>query len=193
MLVRDKQSEIFRLLNRFYEKVAGRAPVEAEVVDSDEVPEPYHHLLVHEGDMTSRLTKHYGESISLRILQRSLSASELSRHLVLEGIRSHRPMEYGAIRIYFDGLPHRVREKIIEGRDPLGGLLNEHGVKYVSRPAAFIRVIANEPMQRAFGLRAPVSLYGRCNRLVDSAGRSIAEVVEILPPQLDADEERSKS
>ncbi|MBN1441067.1 MAG: hypothetical protein JXA90_00090 [Planctomycetes bacterium] len=178
----EKRSEILGLLNRFYEKVAGRAPVEAEMIEPEEIPEPYHHLLVHEGDMTSRLIEHHGEPITLRILQKSLSRSRLSRQLVLEGERSRRPLEYGAIRIHLEDLPHEVREKVIEGREPLGSILGAHGVECSSRPAAFIRVFANDPIRRAFQLPGARWLYGRCNVLIGASGDPIAEVVEILPP-----------
>lgn len=191
MIAVERPSETVRILNRFYQKVAGRAPIEAELISPEEVPEPYHHLLVHEGDMTSKLIEHHGEEISLHILERSITPSELARHLVLEGRRSRRPLEYGAIRIYFETLPDRVRHKIIEGRDPLGGLLNTHGVEYVSRPAAFIRVLTNDLIQRAFRLKEPVWVYGRCNRLVNLSGGTIAEVVEILPPESIRDASRS--
>ena len=48
--------------------------------------------------------------------------------------------------------------------------------------AAFIRVVANDPMRRAFQLPGARWLYGRCNVLIGASGDPIAEVVEILPP-----------
>jgi hypothetical protein len=173
---------LLSLLDDFYQAVPGHCLPDASVVDGGDIPEPYRRLLVHNSDMTSTLEKYHGEKIALRVLERKLTSDWLARHIVLEGMDSGRPVEYGAIRINLGALDHEVQEQVFECRDPLGGILNQHGVQYGSCPGAFFRVHSSELMNRVLGLDRPRWLYGRCNCLADLSGRTIAEVVEVLPP-----------
>jgi hypothetical protein len=173
---------LLSLLDDFYQAVPGHCVPDATVVDGSDIPEPYRRLLVHNRDMTSTLENYHGEKITLRVLERKLTSDWLARHIVLEGMDSGRPVEYGAIRINLGALDHAVQDKVFECRDPLGGILNHHGVQYGSCPGAFFRVFSSELMNRVLGLDLPQWLYGRCNCLADLSGHTIAEVVEVLPP-----------
>lgn len=176
---------LLALLEDFYRELPGARVPDCQRVDGAAIPEPYRTLLVHETDMTSTLENHHGEQITLRVLERKLVSAWLARHIVLEGKKTGRPVEYGAIRINLDALDEDVQTRIIECRDPLGGILNTHGVQYGSCPGAFLRVRSTELMARVLRLAEPQWLYGRCNCLADLSGRTIAEVVEILPPEND--------
>jgi hypothetical protein len=169
-------------LEDFYKKVPGQSAPEAEAVEPIEIPQPYRGLLVHNNDMTSTLEHYHREGLAVRVLERVLSADWLARHIVLEGLQSGRPMEYGAIRINLGVLSEDVQRKVLQCRDPLGGILNEHGVQYGSCPGGFFRVQPTALMHRVLGLHGRSWMYGRCNCLSDLAGHTIAEVVEILPP-----------
>jgi chorismate-pyruvate lyase len=173
---------VLSLLNKFYQMVAGRSPLEAELLDPEAIPDPQCDLLVHRSDMTARLIDHHGQDIELWILEKIVVGDDLYRHLVLESVPTRRPLEYGAIRIHLDVLSPRARDRVLEGRIPLGTILKEDAIQYEHRPVAFFRVFSNDLMQRAFRMKEPRWLYGRCNRLVTRAGDPIAEVVEILPP-----------
>jgi len=107
---------------------------------------------------------------------------KLSRHIVLECADSLRAAEYGASNISLDVLADAVRAEVVEGSKPLGGILNDHSVTYSNCPGAFFKVRSNDLMNELFGLDEADWLYGRCNCLTDDIGRTIAEVVEILPP-----------
>ena len=133
--------------------------------------------------MTSTLEEYHREGITLRVLERLLSADWLARHIVLEGTDSGLPVEYGAIRINLGALGEDVQRRVIQCRDPLGGILNEHGVQYGSCPGAYFRVQPTRLMHRVLRLDGYPWLYGRCNCLSDLTGHTIAEVVEILPPE----------
>jgi hypothetical protein len=157
-------------------------PLDAVVVEPSELPDQQRRLLVHNSDMTSTLTGHHREEILLRVIQRSVENGSLSRHIVLESAISRMPVEYGASNISLHVLDDDVRAEVVEGKKPLGGILNNHGVAYSNCPGAFFKVRSNDLMNRLFGLDGPNWLYGRCNCLTDGIGRTIAEVVEILPP-----------
>ena len=174
--------EILVLLQRYYEEHADRGQLEAAVIEAAEVPEPYHALLVHESDMTTMLSDFHHEKIELRVLERVLTVDDLFRHIVLEGVRTRQIVEYGAIRINLNVINEEARSEIIEGRIPLGGIRNAHGVIYKCAPGAFFKIRSNEWMNQLLLLYEPHWLYGRCNSLSLEDGQTIAEVVEILPP-----------
>lgn len=174
--------KILGLLDGFYGRLPTQPPLDAVVVVPSEIPDPQRRLLVHSRDMTSTLTGHHREEILLRELQRTMVDGRLSRHIVLESAVSREPVEYGASSILLDVLDDEVQAEVVEGSKPLGGILNDHGVAYSNCPGAFFRVRSNELMNRLFGLGTSAWLYGRCNCLTDDTGRTIAEVVEILPP-----------
>lgn len=171
------------LLHRFYAAHAEQPPLEAALLPPDEIPAPYRGLLVHRSDMTSTLQRHHGETVVLRVLDRKVADGELARHIVLEGARTRRPVEYGAARIRLDALDEGARREVLECRVPLGGILARHGVAFGCCPGGYFRVRSNALIERALGLARPEWLYGRCNCLADGDGATIAEVVEILPPE----------
>lgn len=174
--------KILGLLDGFYRTLPTHPPVDAVVVVPSEMPAPQRQLLVHNTDMTSTLGGHHGEKILLRVLQRTMGKGKLSRHIVLESGDSRKPVEYGASNIALDILGEDVRAEVVEGSKPLGGILNDHSVTYSNCPGAFFKVRSNDLMNELFGLDESDWLYGRCNCLTDDIGRTIAEVVEILPP-----------
>src|SRR5215213_1525256 len=89
------------------------------VVSGAEVPEPYRQLLVHEGDMTSRLeTFHRGE-IVLTVLHRDETPAGYEREVVLRIEETALPVEYGAIEIDLDAFSPTLRKMILEEHLPL--------------------------------------------------------------------------
>lgn len=176
-------SRLLRVLDRFYDDVPDRAPLSVELLDAANVPEPYRKLLVHQRDMTSTLAEYHGEAIRLQVLERTIGAHELARHIVLETADSGRPVEYGAIRIHLHNLDEPLRDEVTACRDPLGAILNRHGVYFGSCPGGFFRVRSGDLINKLFRLDRQRALYGRCNCLSNRQGAQIAEVVEILPPE----------
>jgi len=169
-------------LEGFYRTMPAHPPLDAIIVLPGELPQPQCRLLVHDRDMTSTLTGHYDAKIALRVLQQTVTEEIVSRHIVLESADTRQPVEYGASRIELSVLDDPARSKVIDGNEPLGGILNDHDVAYDNCPGAFFKVRSNDLMNQLFGLDEPRWLYGRCNCLTERGGRTIAEVVEILPP-----------
>ncbi|MEO8350212.1 MAG: hypothetical protein ABI680_00685 [Chthoniobacteraceae bacterium] len=168
-------------LSRFCERDGHPLP-SAEVVEGAVVPEPYRRLLVHFGDMTSRLEQFHQAPMKLRVLHREEAGDTYRREVLLCAQYSGRPVEYGAIEINLAAFPPVLRELILEGRTPLGGLLNVHGIRYYSRPRAFFRFTAGRLMSAHFELEDAPTLYGRSNTLLDEADHVLARIVEVLPP-----------
>ena len=76
-----------------------------ETIEGGEVPQPYLDLLVHSGDMTSRLEEFHGGSIQVRKLSSSSDGRAYFREVVLNTVPRGKPVEYGAIEIDLANLP----------------------------------------------------------------------------------------
>ena len=153
-----------------------------ELVDAKALPASAHRLLVHTGDMTSKLEEFFRDEMALRVLRCDHTAEHYRREVVLYCAKSGQPVEYGAIEIELTAFDDLLRGEIVRGHAPLGGLLNRHSVRYRSRPRGFLRVAPDLRLAEMFQLPAPVSLYGRTNQLLDAQDRVLANIVEVLRP-----------
>jgi chorismate-pyruvate lyase len=151
-------------------------------VDAKALPPAAHRLLVHTGDMTSKLEDFFADQMALRVLRCDHTAEHYRREVVLYCSKSGQAVEYGAIEIELTAFDETLRGEIISGHAPLGGLLNRHGVRYRSRPRGFLRVAPDMRLAEMFRLPAPVSLHGRTNQLLDAQDRVLANIVEVLRP-----------
>jgi chorismate-pyruvate lyase len=171
-------------LNEFYEKAGLRLPA-VERIEGEEIPEPYKRLLVHRDDMTPTLEKFHQQPIRLRMLQHHHQGDVFSRQVLLLLKDGERPVEFGAIKIYLDQFPPRARELILENRRPLGSILSSEHVSHTSHPKAYLRVTSDATISAALRTGESISLYGRRNVLVSSSRKTLAEILEILPPSGD--------
>jgi len=151
-------------------------------IEADEIPEPYQSLLVHDSDMTSTLEKFHKSKIHIEVLARHTTDNEYFREVVVVLDHSLKPVEFGAIKIILDLFPVEAQKEILQERKPLGKILTEFKVNFLSRPRAYLRLATDKFMDEALNLRGVKSLYGRRNTLVDAWDRPLAEIVEILPP-----------
>ena len=168
-------------LSRFCERDGHPLPPH-EILDGSAVPEPYRTLLVHGGDMTSRLEEFHRAPMTLRVLHREEEGDAYRREVLLCAKDSGLPVEYGAIEIHLDAFAPDLRAQILEGSLPLGGLLNSAGVRYRSEPSAFIKLAPDSVMDAHFDLDGAHTLYGRCNVLLGERGETLARIVEVLRP-----------
>ncbi len=155
-----------------------------EVLDPAQLPEPYRRLLVHENDMTGTLERYQGQAMVLRVAEKIVTPREVMRQVELVGEQDQTVAEFGAIRIHLDCFDEEPRRLVLEGRRPLGGILTSFSIGFVSRPGIFFRIRPHRTIQTSLGPARDGWLYGRCNQLFTSAGASIADAVEILPPDL---------
>ena len=150
-------------------------------VEPSEIPEPYFSLLVHEGDMTSRLESYHEEEVKVRKLSSSNDGKSYFREVVLETVETPKAVEYGAIEITLNSLEAEQKDLVIEGKQPLGGILNDARIPYSSAPRAFLKVVPDQAIIEAFGSVDSEHLYGRSNEITSYNGNTIAYIVEILP------------
>ena len=182
---REEEVDLLYPLNEFYE--TGSPLPTVERIESRQVPEPYRKLLVHRNDMTPTLERFHQQPIHLQILQRHHQGDVFSRQVLLLLNHSEKPVEFGAIKIYLDQFPARARELILECRRPLGSILSTEHISHTSYPRAYVRVTSDATIGAALSIGEAIPLYGRRNALVSSSRRTLAEIVEILPPSGDPD------
>lgn len=147
----------------------------------EEMPEPYRSLLVHDVDMTSTLERHHGEKMALQVLVDGQANGHYFREVILRGADSKEPAEFGLIEIEVSEFPDSLRDKILEGRQPLGGILNESKMAYVSSPRGFFSVARSQLPPKLSALGSEEIFYGRYNKLSTRDGACLARILEILP------------
>ena len=167
-------------LNNFYSRNGQPLPP-LEEIDSGKIPEPYRSLLVHQNDMTSTLESFHGAPIHLRLVSRLHQGGEYFREVALLLDGSEKPVEFGAIKINIELFPEAASQKILEEKWPLGRILKECEIRFASQPRGFMRIASDKLINSVLHLSGAHLLYGRRNTLTDPAGRSLAEIVEILP------------
>lgn len=168
-------------LDDFYSQ-AGRPLPRIDQIREQEMPEPYHSLLVHQNDMTPTLEAFHKDSAHIRALSRDQRDGFYFRQVVLELNGNGAPIEFGAIKIMLDLFPPVARQLILAEREPLGHILAVCNVVHSSRPKAYLRIQSDDFINQALSLTGVHTLYGRRNTLFDPQGRPLAEIVEILPP-----------
>jgi len=181
MISAPPETELLYPLSRF-RRDGGRMIPGYELVNETAMPEPYRSLLVHNGDMTSRLEAFHGGSIILEVLHLDRSETTYRREVVLHVEKSGLPVEYGAIEINLNAFEPELREKILEGKLPLGGLLNRYKVNYRSRPRGFFRLGTDSQMSTLFNCPETQEFYGRSNELLGDKDCLLARIVEVLRP-----------
>jgi hypothetical protein len=122
----------------------------------------------------------------LHTIESVITPDRLIRHVELRGAEDGQTAEFGAIEISLDQFGAGPREEILESELPLGTILKKAEMDFISRPVAYFRIQPGAAVRHSFGVPEDGWLYGRCNQLLALSGRTIADVVEILPPGLPA-------
>ena len=171
-------------LDDFYVR-AGQILPSIHPVNADEVPEPYKRLLVHHDDMTPTLEKYYGDTLQLSVLKSDTREIHYFREVVLSLNSSGKRVEFGAIKINLSLYPPTARKLILDEKEPLGRILQSCGVVHSSKPKGFFRITTDPLIGEALGMKSGIEVYGRRNTLSDSQMRPLAEIVEILPREME--------
>ncbi|MBX2850215.1 MAG: hypothetical protein KTR15_00550 [Phycisphaeraceae bacterium] len=164
---------------------ASKGVTRAKILEAEELAEPYRTLLAHDRDMTGTLETYFKQPMTLRVHVKKIEEDSLYRQVSLLCAEDSRPAEFGAIRIDLSCFDDETRGLVAACKVPLGRVLREHDVAYVSNPSAYLEVDPDELLCEALHVtQGP--LYGRKNELTMPDGRAIAQIIEILPPLSDA-------
>ncbi len=150
-------------------------------VKPEDMPPDARSLLVHDRDMTPRLAEHHHCEIELDVHTKSRIGHYLVRASVLRRETDRVPVEFGAIGIHLGSLSEQAQRLILEGRVPLGGILQKLNVPHTSHPSGYFRIVIDHRLASLLGGWEGQTLYGRCNELRHANGEALAEVVEVLP------------
>jgi hypothetical protein len=153
-----------------------------ELVPSDEVPQPYRRLLVHNHHMTVTVEDYHGDLVDVRVLARNLSGNAYARKILLVLQKTGRVVQFGIMRIHLQFCTKAVRDEIVAARTPLGRILIEHNVLRQIKPVAFLRVVPGPAMIGWFGLDGPRPTYGRL-AMLHCDGHPAVELLEIVAPE----------
>src|SRR6185437_12858962 len=108
----------------------GNAPVTppCEEVSAEQLPEPFHWLLVHRNHMTKVLEAQYGRPMELEVVKQSLDDEFYTRKIILRPQGTDVIVEVGIVRLNFRFMGAEVREEILKQQTPLGAILIRHKV-----------------------------------------------------------------
>lgn len=166
-------------LDALYARAGVAAPV-VKVTRAERIPAPYQILLVHQNEMTSMLERHVGGPVTVRVLSSFSKGRSYFRRVLLAVKSTGRPVAMGAVRLRLDVFSPAIRARILAEKVPLGRVLSDAGIRYLSRPTTFLEVTPNAEMMGVFWMPEPRTMYGRRTH-VTVAGKRIGDIVEILP------------
>ncbi len=181
----DNITNIAYPLSDFYAR-AKLTPPRIEAIAPDAIPEPYRGLLVHTNDMTPTLEGFHKSQIHLEILRSEQRGGFYFRQVVLRLNHDEKPVEFGVNKIFLGLFPEEAQELIRLEQVPLGRILKECNVRHQTEAKAFLQVEPDEIILNAFEMESPTTLYGRKAVISDLTGRTLSEIVEILPPTVAA-------
>jgi chorismate-pyruvate lyase len=152
------------------------------MVEGNAVPEPAKQLLVHRRDMTTTLAEFHGSELRVELFQTVRRDDLYLREVFLRTTAHNRIVEYGVIAIALEQFSPAQQEIIASGRIPLGGLLHQAKIPFVSAPIGFFAVPAKTLAASRPGFGEGATCHGRFNRLAKATGEPLAWIMEILPP-----------
>jgi chorismate-pyruvate lyase len=153
----------------------------AEIVPADDVPQPYHRLLVHTHHMTVTVEQFYGQPVDVKVLECWLADDEYARKILLSTKHTSNVVQFGLVRIDLSVCPKPVRDAILEGKTPLGRVLIENDMLRRIEPTAFLRVHLGDVMADWFGCQPGAETYGRLC-VIYTGDHPVIAVLEILTP-----------
>ena len=153
-----------------------------EAVLPEEVPPPYHELLVHEHHMTVTVERHHGDRVDVLIDNRRHDGPYYARRIFLALQKSRRVVQYGLVRIDLRYCSPAVRTEIIAGQTPLGRILINHDVLRRIEPTGFLRMVPGPELVKRFGLGEPTPIYGRL-AYIHCDGQPAIELLEVVAPE----------
>lgn len=146
------------------------------------LPEPDRSLLDHARDMTSTLADFHRSLLRVEILQQVRQDDLYLREVFLRTQTLDLIVEYGVIAIALEHFTPPQREAIQGGYGPLGGLLHQFKIPFVSAPIRFFSVASAVLTRLPFGGGRSTRCHGRLNHLSRPTGEPLAWILEILPP-----------
>ena len=159
----------------------GSARPQVTFIAPEDMPDEERWLLVHASDMTPRLREFHGSEILLDVHAKGRIGDYYVRASVLKRQSDVKAVEFGAIGIHLNVLGEEAQALVLEGKMPFGGILETLAVPHSSHPRGYFRIIIDSRLAELLNAVEGETLYGRCNELRHGSGKTLADVVEVLP------------
>ena len=150
-------------------------------IPAEEVPEPYHGLLVHEHHMTVTVEKYHGDLVDVRVLDSRQDGDSYVRKILLALRQTGKIVQFGLVRIHLQYCSAEVRAEILSRRTPLGRILIQQDVLRRIEPTGFLRIVPGAEMMKWFDLAQPTPTYGRL-AYIHCDGQPAIELFEVVAP-----------
>ena len=159
-----------------------RLPLDAFcALPGSRLPDLARRLLDHRRDMTSTLADFHSSTIRVDVLQVGRSEDFYLREVFLRTAETDRVVEYGVLAVALSQFTLAQRAELIAGRTPLGTILHEFRIPFVSAPLGFFSAPAARLPSISPLSPAATDCFGRFNCLAKPTGEPLAWILEILP------------
>jgi chorismate-pyruvate lyase len=152
-----------------------------ETIPPEQVPEPYHRLLVHTYHMTVTVERFYGDKVNVNVLKVRRDGDDYARKILLTLQGSGKVVQFGVPRVNLDLLSQKVRDEIVAGDTPLGRVLIRNHVLRRIVPITYLAVTLGTALAGPFGVPPGTRSYGRTG-VIFTDDRPAIEVLEVLAP-----------
>lgn len=162
---------------------ACRLPLDAfHALPGASLPAVARRLLDHRRDMTSTLADFHGSALRVEILNVAVTEEYYLREVFLRTTATDRVVEYGVLAVALAAFTTTQRAELTAGRTPLGAILHQFEIPFVSAPLGFFTVPT--ALLPSLPLLSPAAHQGcgRFNCLSKPSGEPLAWILEILPP-----------
>ena len=149
------------------------------LVPGDEVPAPYHDLLVHEHHMTVTVEAYHGGPVDVRVLEYRQDDDHYSRKILLVLQATGQIVQFGIVRIDLSKTTPEVGAAIVSRKTPVGRILIQHDVLRRIEPTEFVRIDAGPEQMAWFGESGRGVLYGRL-AIIHFDGKPAVELLEVV-------------
>ena len=145
------------------------------------LPDLPRRLLDHRRDMTSTLADFHGSPLRVDVRQVGHVDDFYLREVFLRTTATDRVVEYGVLAVALAQFTLAQRAALTAGRTPLGTILHDFKIPFVSAPLGFFSApVAQLPPIPSAAPAAP-ECFGRFNCLAQPTGEPLAWILEILP------------
>lgn len=172
-------SKELRLLLAFFGE--SRIPFCREV-SPDEVPAPFHQLLVHDNHMTVTLEEHFHDRVAVRPYRVQQVGDLYGRKLDLLLEKTGQVVMTGAMLFNLSLVEPAVGDDIIAQKSPLGRILIEANILRRVSSGRFLSFEAKDPLAQRFGLEPPKPAYGRLATIFCDEQPAV-DLLEIVTPE----------
>ncbi|MBL9190617.1 MAG: hypothetical protein JNK23_24280 [Opitutaceae bacterium] len=132
--------------------------------------------------MTSTLATYHGDALRVEVLRCRTDGGLYLREVFLRTHATGKIVEYGVLAVALAQFAPEARAAIEAGRKPLGALLHEFKIPFVSAPIGFFSADGAALSATPLAVPAGARCFGRFNCLSLPTGAPLAWIMEILPP-----------